>query len=86
VPHTLQRHTTIPDYKHKLSAMVFDNCWHTNFVADSHGGMEFQFDMAWRASLDDAAAAADVLVTERVVFLSSPMKESPEIMNRVYRT
>ena len=28
--------------------MIFDNFWFTNFVADSHGVMEFQFDLAWR--------------------------------------
>ena len=31
-----------------MLAMVFDNFWFTNFVADSHGVMEFQFDLAWR--------------------------------------
>ena len=31
----------------RVYAMVFDNTWFTNFVADSHGAMEFQFDLAW---------------------------------------
>src|SRR5260370_1296166 len=40
-PHTVARRTEPPPDPHRLLAMVFDNFWHTNFVADSHGLMGF---------------------------------------------
>lgn len=47
-PHPVLKRTTRPEDSHRLHAMVFDNFWHTNFVADEHGGFEFRFDLAWR--------------------------------------
>ncbi len=35
-----------------MVAMVFDNIWHTDFVADSYGTMEFQFDLVWKEKID----------------------------------
>src|ERR1035438_8965336 len=36
-PHALERHQAEPSDPNRILAMVFDNCWHTNFVADSYG-------------------------------------------------
>ena len=48
--HNVLAHRTagIPDNTHRMLAMLFNNIWYTNFVADSHGVMEFQFDLVWR--------------------------------------
>lgn len=69
-PHTVERHTQQPADTHRLMAMVFDNCWHTNFVANSHGQMEFQFDLLWSEKLTDTARVADTLVSEPVVLVN----------------
>jgi hypothetical protein len=69
-PHTAERHTQQPADTHRLMAMVFDNCWHTNFVANSHGEMEFQFDLLWSEKLPDAARVADTLVSEPAVLVN----------------
>ncbi len=84
-PHTLARRTTEPSDTHRVMAMIFDNFWHTNFVADSHGEMEFQFDLAWRQQLADAAPLAETLMLEPVVSINPGPQESPELMNRLFR-
>ena len=84
-PHTLARRTTEPSDTHRLMAMIFDNFWHTNFVANSHGEMEFQFDVAWREQLTDAGALADTLLTEPVVAINPALPESPELLNNLFR-
>jgi hypothetical protein len=69
-----------------LLAMLFNNFWYTNFVADEHGVMEFQFDLVWREKLDTPAAAelADTLVAEPVVLINSDGKEDPIVMQRLF--
>jgi hypothetical protein len=79
-PHTLERHTDPPRDPQRLAAMVFDNQWHTNFVADSHGEMEFQFDLLWSAQPLDVADWRDPLV-----FFHPGLKETPEILDRVFK-
>ena len=69
--------------------MIFDNRWFTNFVANSHGAMEFQFDLAWKPAADSpipAAALADALVTEPQVIITPAWKEDPIVARRLYRT
>ncbi len=54
----------------RILAMVFDNCWHTNFVADSHGTMEFQFELVWRQNIEKPADLAEALTGEPIVLRS----------------
>jgi hypothetical protein len=64
-----------PSETGRVLAMVFDNCWYTNFVADSHGPMEFRFDLAWSKdahSAEKAAEAAQTLVAEPRVAINPP--------------
>ena len=66
--------------------MLFNNFWYTNFVADEHGVMEFQFDLVWREKLDTPAAAAelaDALVTEPVVLINSAGTDDPIVLKTV---
>ena len=51
-PQVLRGAPIRPQDMHRVLAMVFNNFWYTNFVGDSHGVMEFQFDLAWREKLD----------------------------------
>ena len=62
-PNTLARTTARPQQPNRLLAMVFNNHWHTNFVANSSGAMEFQFDLVWRERIDDPAGLAETLMT-----------------------
>jgi len=39
--------SSLPGNMEDMYAMIFDNTWDTNFVADSNGVMEFTFDLAW---------------------------------------
>jgi hypothetical protein len=76
-----------PQGMHRVLAMVFDNFWFTNFVADSHGVMEFQFDLAWRKSLPasgGAAGLARTLVAEPQVMINPALKEDPIVIKRLY--
>ena len=84
-PHTLARRTDAPSDTHRMIAMVFDNCWHTNFVADSNGTMEFQFELAWAASLDKPGELAESLVSEPVVVANGAGRNAPELEKALFR-
>lgn len=84
-PHTLMRRTAEPSDPQRLMAMIFDNFWHTNFVANSHGEMEFQFDLTWRRELTGVAELAETLVAEPVVLINPAARESPALSERLFR-
>ena len=84
-PHTLARRSTEPSDPHRLMAMIFDNFWHTNFVANSHGEMEFQFELAWRPQMADAGQWAETLLSEPVVLINPATRESPELRDKLFR-
>jgi hypothetical protein len=48
-------------------AVVFNNFWYTNFVANENGAMEFPFDLLGKPSIPDPQALADTVVSEPVV-------------------
>ncbi len=84
-PHALERHESEPADRHRILAMVFDNCWHTNFVADSHGAMEFQFELAWMERIAKPADLAEALVAEPVVMVNRAAHEDPALMKNLFR-
>ena len=84
-PHVVERHQQEPGAPHRILAMVFDNCWHTNFVADSHGTMEFQFDLAWRPGLERPADLAEALAGDFVVAANGTVHEEPALLEHLYR-
>ena len=71
----------------RLLTMVFNNVWFTNFVADSHGAMEFQFDFTWQPpdSPTDPAQLAATLVSEPQVVINPNLPESPINMKRLHK-
>ena len=83
-PHTLERRTTAPEDSNRVMAMLFDNFWHTNFVANSSGTMEFQFDFAWRREIPDAATLAGGLASTPVVAIIPANIASPELMKSLF--
>lgn len=83
-PHTLERRTEAPAEPQRIAAVLFDNCWHTNFVADSHGTMEFGFDLVWSRQIDAPAELAGSLTTQPVVVLNSAGRFAPELQRHLY--
>ena len=76
-----------PQGMHRVLAMIFDNFWETNFVADSHGVMEFRFDLAWRKELPPSVRVADVartLASEPQVMINPSLRENPVVVKRLY--
>ncbi len=87
-PQVLARRKTAPENPHRVLAMIFNNRWYTNFVADSHGVMEFQFDVAFSASasaVDEVQRLADSLQAEPHVLINPGLPESPLFIDRLYR-
>ncbi len=71
----------------RIYAMVFDNTWFTNFVADSHGAFEFQFDLAWSPEAEKparCAAWAESLVSEPEVIFHPDLEPDPIYMKRLH--
>ena len=81
----VELHQTEPEERHKILAMVFDNCWHTNFVADSHGVFEFQFDLAWSADLRAPADLANALSGDLIAQVNPGFHESDQELRHIYR-
>ncbi|MBL8291336.1 MAG: hypothetical protein JNN08_05845, partial [Bryobacterales bacterium] len=84
-PHTLARRSDAPADTHRMLAMVFDNCWHTNFVADSNGTMEFAFDLVWSRQLENPGMMAEALVAEPVVVMNGRFRQVEEMERALYR-
>jgi len=82
----LARRTTPPEQVNRIQAMVFNNVWFTNFVADSHGAFEFQFDIAWqpRHAAQDARDLADTMLSEPQVVINPGLRASPVFMKRLH--
>lgn len=62
--------------------------WFTNFVADSHGAMEFQFDMAWEPPNSpevDMSERADTMLSEPQVVINPELRAAPVFMDRLHR-
>lgn len=89
---TLARRSDPPADAHRLRAMIFDNFWYTNFVADEHGILEFQFDLKWYppnpASGSNAPRAADLaaaLVGDPLVLVNPDVPEDARVIQRLYQ-
>jgi hypothetical protein len=83
---TLALRQAPPKDTNRLLAMVFNNFWYTNFVADEHGIMEFQFDLIWRPNADGSAQdLADALTMEPVVLLNPSMPEDGRVIKDLYQ-
>ena len=86
-PQTLAKRSDPPQETNRVLAMIFDNFWYTNFVADSNGVMEFRFDLVWRKDLPTSAAAEDMartLASEPQVLINPGLKEDPIVVKRLY--
>ena len=79
---TLAFRSSPPDDVNRLQAMLFNNFWYTNFVGDSHGVMEFQFDLAWSPpDRPFPPGAASTLESKPIVVINPDLPED-QVMNR----
>jgi hypothetical protein len=83
-PQPLARRVDPPAERHRIAAMLFDNCWHTNFVADSHGTLEFSFEIVWREQIERPEEWADSLVSDPVVVLNPSGRMAPALERHLY--
>lgn len=77
-----------PERPGRILAMVFNNTWVTNFVADSHGALEFQFDMVWQSPFRtdiDSAMLANTILSEPQVVINPKLQSDPIFLERLHR-
>ena len=84
----LARALEVPVQTNRVLAMLFNNVWFTNFVADCHGVLEFQFDLTWTPSGNTTAnhaIIAETLQAEPTVVINVEEREHPIFMQRLHR-
>jgi hypothetical protein len=84
----LARRSGPPEQPGRILAMVFNNTWITNFVADSHGVLEFQFDIAWQSPSQthvDPATLANTMLSEPQVVINPKLQSDPIFLERLHR-
>ncbi|MBN2309636.1 MAG: hypothetical protein JXR94_11725 [Candidatus Hydrogenedentes bacterium] len=89
-PQPLKHLEAAPACPNRAYALIFDNTWMTNFVADSHGIFEFRFDLVWKdtdaiKTAEDVAGLAETLLSEPQLVIQPALKEDPIYMERLYR-
>ncbi|MCC6697120.1 MAG: hypothetical protein IT365_15945 [Candidatus Hydrogenedentes bacterium] len=89
-PQTLKHLEDAPPNPNRAYALVFDNTWMTNFVADSHGIFEFRFDLVWKEadaikSVKDAADIAETVLSEPQLIIQPALQEDPIFMERLHK-
>jgi len=82
---TLARRQRAPQDVRRLRAMLLNNFWYTNFLADEPGIMEFQFDLVWSQNSSHPADAASALTVEPVVLINPVLKEDPRVLKDLFR-
>jgi hypothetical protein len=83
----LTKRTTPPENPGRVLAMVFNNFWYTNFPGNSHGTMEFQFDLLWKQPRESTSAGniAAAVTTEPVIEINPGGKEEPLYLRWLYK-
>jgi hypothetical protein len=78
---------TAPENPGRILAMIFNNFWYTNFPGNSHGAMEFQFDLLWKEPHDSTSAAelAAAVTTEPVIEINPGGREEPSYLRWLYK-
>jgi len=83
----LAKRVTAPENPGRILAMIFNNFWYTNFPGNSHGAMEFQFDLLWKEPHDSTSAAelAAAVTTEPVIEINPGGREEPSYLRWLYK-
>ncbi len=84
-PYELKHDTRNPGDTDMISALIFTNFWDTNFAADSHGAMEFQFDLVWKQKIEHPEALAEMLMAEPAILINPAAREDPLVLKDLWR-
>lgn len=85
-PHVLEKLAGTPAEPNRIFSLLLDNIWFTNYYADPHGVMEFQYDLVWSdTKWKNPAAVAESLETEPVVLINPVAREHPAILEDLFR-
>ncbi len=87
-PSALSLRRDPPSNPERFLVVAFDNFWYTNFPGDSHGVMEFQFDLAWKQKAGgsrEAADAAEAFLLEPPQAIEPALPEDPAVIDRLWR-
>ncbi len=83
---TLALRQGVPPDVHRLRAMLLNNFWYTNFLADEPGIMEFQFDLVWTGeAASHAANRAEALAGDPVVLINPAAPEDPRLLKSLFQ-
>jgi len=78
----LMKRSAAPSGRGRILAMVFNNFWYTNFPGNSHGALEFRFDLLWRDPHTPSGAAPS---PEALVLIAAGRKDEPLYLRWLYR-
>ena len=84
-PYELKRDPREEGDTGKISALIYTNHWDTNWPADNHGAMEFQFDLVRKERIDALAAVAETLMAEPAVLCNPAAREDPLVQKDLWR-
>jgi hypothetical protein len=84
-PNVWSRLTAAPEQTNRLLSMVFNNTWFTNYVANSNGVMDFQYDLVWRKQMiDDVSPVAESLVSDPVALINPAARENRFLLKDLF--
>ncbi|MGB6199304.1 MAG: hypothetical protein WBF35_07140 [Candidatus Acidiferrales bacterium] len=77
----LARRTDAPARTNRVLAMLFNNFWYTNFVANSTGEMDYRFDLVWRKDFPLALSESDLAesLSSDPVLLINPDRQTDKL-------
>lgn len=83
-PQIWNRASTAPKNPERLLAMLYNNFWFTNFLADQPGLLEFQFDIVWRPAINRPSELSHALSAQPALLLNQGLPEHPTVMKHLF--
>ena len=71
-----------------VNAMIFNNLWHTNFVDNAMGEMDFSFDLKWQPGIGEKMHVPDIantLVSDPVLLLNPDKPADPLYQKYIFQ-
>lgn len=85
-PNVWSRLTAAPEHTNRLLSMVFNNTWFTNYVANSNGVMDFEYDLVWRKKIGaDVSPLAESLISDPVALINPVAREDPFVLKDLFQ-
>jgi len=83
----LLRRDAPPEMMNSVYALIYDNTWMTNFLADQHGIMEFSFDLVLRnpESNGTAAELAETILSEPIFINHAQLQENELYLKHLHQ-